>query len=308
MKKDIKTKDKIDLFLCGNASMEAIERWKHEDEDFAAEVALYERVRNEIGDKKKRAFKAELERLGNIYLEKGNVPADAKADQENVPNANTDLVELVELPLSPQASSVEEKEILEDVSPGSPLPMQPVGKDNKRAKIRRLTYRFVQMAAACLIGVLVWNSDTESPPRIPGGINAIVADFSPNPILENMVGSYTRSRSRGYAIQVDTPLAEKYPMKSEKSILKLSARIHAEEVLKPGDIRLTIFNNKEIDYGKDRPELRESLALTKGKGKPYIVTFSGSLKLAPGLYYYMIEDKTGDDVLYVRKFTVGEEL
>lgn len=131
----------------------------------------------------------------------------------------------------------------------------------------------------------------KTPPSQP-----IAANFHPNPVLENLIGSQVRGNDLTFALTLPTSL-------NHTQNLPLHITLITEE--EPNDylFRWLLFSNQAADYQNFQPLKEVPLDFAKAD-ENYVFEQALSLDLPAGLYYYLIEDVDSGDIFNVGKVEV----
>lgn len=137
----------------------------------------------------------------------------------------------------------------------------------------------------------------QQPSSIP-----IAAHFAPNPLLEDQMGSISRSIGIEIAITQPGP-NQRFRQTQGKIDFQLEGRIKTSEEAIEMPLQLLIFTNKVADYQTYQPIKSVSLTLgTAANSFPF--SYRESLDLSSGLYYMLIEDMDTGELYKVKKFRV----
>lgn len=134
----------------------------------------------------------------------------------------------------------------------------------------------------------------------------MAGNFKPNGRLEDLVGSHLRSGD--YTFEMEQPDTFR-PLKWQgaKSTVQFSGVLHTDS---PGGnlpaFRLLLFSNKPSDY-ENFHSLYSSPLQFEPEGKAFRFRLQARTGLAPGLYYYLIEDMNTGAVHYAGKFRLMDE-
>lgn len=145
---------------------------------------------------------------------------------------------------------------------------------------------------------------TETRPEPPTS-HQIAADFRPNPHLEALLGP---GRFRGNADEqpawVKTPPAEQQCENGATTCrINLRGQLRGDiEAIK--QFRWLLFSNKPADFTALRPLQSGSFSTKNNPDQTIGIDAGISLRLAPGLYYYLIEDAESGATYFTGKLTV----
>ncbi|MBL7805940.1 MAG: hypothetical protein JNL02_19520 [Saprospiraceae bacterium] len=152
---------------------------------------------------------------------------------------------------------------------------------------------------------LITPGDTTETHPPPPSSRQIAADFRPNPHLEALLGP---GRFRGNADEqpawVKTPPAEQQ-CESAATMCRINLRGQLRgdiEAIK--QFRWLLFSNKPADFTALRPLQSGSFSTKNNPDQTIGIDAGISLRLAPGLYYYLIEDAESGATYFTGKLTV----
>jgi len=128
------------------------------------------------------------------------------------------------------------------------------------------------------------------------------ANFTVNPKIESILTKrITRSSNEYFKIiskQADLKYSPDNPAKLEiKGELTVSSKLEAS------DIGMYLFSNKIDAYDSFLPLLTIAPTIKKVENKQYL-TINKLATLKPGLYYYLIEFKDSEELVFVGKFEI----
>ena len=126
----------------------------------------------------------------------------------------------------------------------------------------------------------------------------VATDFTPNPNLEFFIANNYRS---DIAIQ----LSARPPAKSTALLFqfKLAGEIktsHSEL----GGLQIHLFSNDPLSFTEFQPLLSLPVELNEDTNDKNIFSIDKLIELKAGLYYYLIENATTEEVLLVDKFAI----
>ena len=142
---------------------------------------------------------------------------------------------------------------------------------------------------------------TTSPPVKDDAAEALyAANFVPNKYLEaNLDVKY---RGNELQIKLTEPAPEAhFELKDKTTNLHWSGTLENVEEPSIQKVRLLLFSNHEEDYLDYRPLFQEDLQF----GDSMQFTLQKNLELAPGLYYFIMEDPDSGKVYHTGKFTIN---
>ncbi|MEQ1746557.1 MAG: hypothetical protein ABMA02_14090 [Saprospiraceae bacterium] len=130
----------------------------------------------------------------------------------------------------------------------------------------------------------------------------LAADFRPNPRLEAMIN--TQFRGDKYQFQINRPAPGTNLSRKQKQVafrLEGTVETDVREISAP--FRVLVFSNLLEDYEQFRPAYAARLSFEK---TDHVFSFrlDERLALAPGLYYFLIEDEDSGMVFHAGKVSV----
>lgn len=129
----------------------------------------------------------------------------------------------------------------------------------------------------------------------------IAANFTPNPALESMIGS--QLRDGGLKISILSPEKNARLKTNKGSVsLQFSGRVDGVEKMEDA-FQLKVYSNKKADYEENRTLLSVPLVFFRDE-QHFNFQVLHDFRLAPGLYYYLIENEESGAVNVVEKFEV----
>ena len=150
-------------------------------------------------------------------------------------------------------------------------------------------------------GVLTQHNTLEEKPQIA---NIDPANFLPNPYLDNHIDKEVPDEA--YSVKMDkSATAEKITLNGNVAKLRLKGSLKSDVALaEAASFVLMIYSNKQEDYLEDRSLLNVSINLQPLTDNAFPFQFNANLRITPGLYYYIIVEKSNDELLYVGRFEV----
>ena len=147
------------------------------------------------------------------------------------------------------------------------------------------------------------------PPLIPAEKDhdrpaAEEARFTPNPAFETLINGEIRSRVLDLTVESPLPEAILYPNHGGLVPLEFSGRITETEKTFTSSFRILIFGNRDVDQElysfffrfKENAESKNSFRVSR------------KLRIAPGLYYFLVQSEEGEQLLHTGKFTVMKKV
>lgn len=273
----------IDDYLAGNLEGDArrqFEQAMDADPGLAREVALYRDMANALKPDGEDALRANLEQLGQKYA-----PPEPPSNARRLGWAVAVVLLLLcgglawkwcaAGPAQPHAPAPPALE--KNAAPAAPLtPTEPVaGQQNPSPSPKATT------------------------PKAP----LLAANFEPNPRLETLLGS--QYRGGAFRVRVDAPPANgQLTRTGGQAVFRLSGAAEPERANETPALQLLLYGNRSADYEQSRPVWRQNLAFEKS-GDAFRFRLEKRLDLAPGIYYYLIEDPDTGMLLYAGKVTLA---
>ncbi|MFN0013301.1 MAG: hypothetical protein ACKVU2_02025 [Saprospiraceae bacterium] len=130
----------------------------------------------------------------------------------------------------------------------------------------------------------------------------LAADFRPNPRLEDLMN--TQFRGDKYQFQVNRPAPGANLSRKQKQVafrLEGTVETDVREISVP--FRVLVFSNLPEDYEQFRPAYAARLSFEK-TDRIFSFRLDERLALAPGLYYFLIEDEDSGMVFHAGKVSV----
>jgi len=122
------------------------------------------------------------------------------------------------------------------------------------------------------------------------------ADFAPNPILESLMKEQVRDS--GFETKVIGPTPSQIFIYKEKILLDFKGNTTAKP---PYDF--TIYSNKGQDFDEGIGVLSKELTGTRD-GDTYTFRFNAAVPFERGLYYILLQEKAGEEILRIEQFMV----
>lgn len=126
------------------------------------------------------------------------------------------------------------------------------------------------------------------------------ADFVPNQELDHLIGSGMRGGE--ITLEMTTAIKDKKFIKDTAIDLDFSAVFESSFDYQNEDFVFYLFNNKTASYNELLPLLKYA-PLLSSEGDLYKLSVDKTVKLNPGLYYYLIETKD-EQLIYINKFLI----
>ena len=142
----------------------------------------------------------------------------------------------------------------------------------------------------------------ETMPQKETRTEPIAGNFKPNAALESMIGS--QLRDGGFKFRIVQPSANASLVAKNGSLtLQISGRIDGADKLEDR-FQLKLFSNKKADFEADRALFSIPLTFSHEDGH-FSFQVLKKMKLASGLYYYLIENEESGAVNLVGKFRLN---
>lgn len=147
-------------------------------------------------------------------------------------------------------------------------------------------------------------SEKTSPrPKAPQSPQPIAkADTSVHPYLDQFTRGSLRSNESSLSIR-SPKIGETLPSENEKIKLSVQGILSIDEAPERERFIIRLFSNKEADFYDFKPifSIRPSF---RKSGNDYEMSSDTLVSLAAGLYYFTVEDKETEDMIYVGKVRV----
>lgn len=271
------------------------------DKDLAQEVSLQKDMQELLADSPENALRKNLERL--------NVEFEEKPDQPS--NKLNRLLWLLPLLLlagwwyfaNPVAQNKSDEETTETVTQTAPeetkssqddevpipesLPeTEPESREPKQTKQENLQKNRQKPSS-----------------ENPKSSRPIAANYDPNPSLDFLINNNLRDNT--YELSISRKQENVTLLRQDEEFqFWLAIIIKSGQNLIAKDIKLHLFSNKKADFEDFRPLTTDDLALESSSEGTYLINFQKTMHLAPGLYYYLIEDLGEEQIYLVEKFEV----
>lgn len=131
----------------------------------------------------------------------------------------------------------------------------------------------------------------------------IAANFEPNPAIEFLIENNVRNND--FQLEVEKRQNDiTLPSATEAFEFQLKVILKTTENLLDQDFKLHLFSNDPSAFQDFLPLSTSDLALSQMAEDTFQIDFQKSMTLAPGLYYYILEDFTEEKIYFVDKFGV----
>lgn len=131
----------------------------------------------------------------------------------------------------------------------------------------------------------------------------IAGNFEPNPSLEFYIGNNLRDN---FELVVEQKQANaKITSENEDVNFQIALLLKTEKDLSNNNYKLYIFSNDKAAFSDFSPISTDDLTINKIEEGAYRIAFQKTIKLMPGLYYYMLEDAATEKINLVEKFEVN---
>lgn len=283
----------IEQYLSGELEGEALSRMESRlstDKDFATEVQVNRNLERFLGPDEEDKLEESLKEVGRQFTGKKTYNLGARAVQILL------LVFLVLLgkwyfyDRSPASVEVPPAETIHP--PATVEPAEEEAPDPTES----------QPPAVEKITPATPRPKVEQPKEPQPTSRPIAAHFAPNPLLENQIGSI--SRSVGFEIAISQPVPNhSFKLAQGKIDFQLAGQIKTSEETLQTPLQLLIFTNKEADY--KAYQAIQSVPLSLGVAdESFPFSYQASLNLSAGLYYMLIEDMDTGELHKIQKFRV----
>ncbi len=273
--------EQIEDYLAGRLTGEAreqFERAAQNDPELAAQLALYRDMASSLAPAPEDALRASLDQLNRRQARKNRRWWWLAALLLLTAGAAVWLIRRPSAPPAapPQNTQLGAPPVAQQTTPASPPTPNP---DSLKRP-----------------------PDTGSRPEAPPP--RLAAAFEPNPRLEAQLGS--RMRGDDYRFRIHRPAANAALKRlGGKVDFLLSGALETGAARVDAPFRLLVFSNKPQDYADFRFLLAAPLAFEKS-GDAFRFQYTSSLKMTPGLYYFLIEAEDSGLVYYGAKFRVED--
>ncbi len=154
-------------------------------------------------------------------------------------------------------------------------------------------------------------SKPASPPPNPGrkrgqrepAPRAIAANFVPNPSIEFLIENNLRDAALTVKLiqkQPDVQLAAD----NDPTSFQIKIQLQSREDISQQAFKLHLFSNDRQAFDDFSPLATSDLDIVAIETDIYQIDFTKSYALAPGLYYYIVEDFSSEKIHLVQKFEV----
>jgi len=131
---------------------------------------------------------------------------------------------------------------------------------------------------------------------------ALAANLKPNPTLEYMVGpGQYRAAAEGFRWTKPPTEQPDFAQQNGKTQFALRAEAAVPEAVL-GQLQWAIYSNQPADYEASRPVRTGQFFSEKTSGGAYQISAQAALSLAPGLYYFLVENRDSGELYFVGKF------
>ncbi len=130
----------------------------------------------------------------------------------------------------------------------------------------------------------------------------IAANFDPNPSLEFLIDNNLRSDDYEWTeIQLQKNITG---TANQPFAFRFAGTLETAADLSGQEFKLHLFSNDPSAFDNFEPLSTNDLTVQKKANESYQINFQKSMTLAPGLYYYLIEDFSEEQIYLVDKFEV----
>ena len=144
------------------------------------------------------------------------------------------------------------------------------------------------------------NKGKQEPVKKP---RPIAANFDTNPSLEFFIGNNVRDNE--FEIEVQKKQNNiNLQSESEAITFQFNALIKSTTNLQEKNFKLHLFSNDPAAFENFAPLLTNDLTVNPTSDNTYKIDFQKEITLAPGLYYYVLEDLSAEKIHFVEKFEV----
>ncbi|MCO6479484.1 MAG: hypothetical protein J5I94_22810 [Phaeodactylibacter sp.] len=290
----------IEAYLEGKLTEEARRAFEKEiaaDPELRKEVALHQRMQQELGKSEKAALREQLRQIAQEFpLEEKRRKTVFRLRPWAIAVAAAIIGAVIwwAWPRFTQPSWQEEPGIAADSLPGKPTDAP----DS-------------QIAAQPEPGPKPEETAPSEPERKPSAPQQPADPFRPNPKLEELAAN--ESRDAGFLVSAE---ANAVPAPSDKFRAVVAGMLRSGKPAEEDSIVLYIYDNQLASYQKEQPAAALPLELKRledeevqGFASMNNYTFEKKVEkdLPPGLYYYVIKRKGEDTPLFVGKVEVGKK-
>lgn len=146
---------------------------------------------------------------------------------------------------------------------------------------------------AIIIEQIAPSKKTKPQASIKANSLPIAANFKQNPLLESHLGNSVRGGTYHFEITQSLFIKEK-----AKTTFVLNGSINTDESPIQSTIQVHLFSNSKEDYESFAPLASSFLSYSPSENG-FTFEVKEALKLAPGLYYYLIEDTDSGEIYKV---------
>ncbi len=290
----------IEAYLDGKLTEEARRAFEKEmaaEPELRKEVALHQRMQEELGKSEKAALREQLRQVAREFpLEKKGRKTVFRLRPWAIAVAAAIIGAVIwwAWPRFTQPSWQDEPGIAADSLPGEPTDAP----DS-------------QIAAQPEPGPKPEETAPSEPQRKPSTTQPPADPFRPNPKLEGLMAS--DGRGSNFLISAE---ADAVPTPSNKFRAVVAGTLRSGKPAEGDSIELYIYDNQLASYQKDQPAASLPLELNRleddevqGFASMNNYTFEKEVEkdLPPGLYYYVIKRKGEETPLFVGKVEVGKK-
>lgn len=293
---------RIDEYLDNELSSDerrSFEQAMSEDEELAKEVALQKEIQELLTDTPENELRQNLERLNEQVVQEGASSRSKwrwgglllllvpfiwwlyKPAEENIEHStlNQEQQESLEEENVPSDEEVSEKDI--DLPTNEEKDQVPV--ETEKTK----------------------EPEPNPPTQKQEDPGPIAVNFDPNPSIEFLISNNLRSDDMEWS-DIQT-VKDKLQSSNNTSIpFHFRAQLKSAEDLTEKKIKLHLFSNEEEAFDNFEPLKSFDLNLDSISEDVYFIDFQINMSLAPGLYYYIVEDYEIEKIHYVNKFELRD--
>lgn len=152
------------------------------------------------------------------------------------------------------------------------------------------------------------NRDTPTSPRgkAPQRPIAMInpAAFTPNQDFERRLGNNLRSVEGSVEIQSPAP-GTNFSLKNGMALINFQGTVPASSDTAAYPLDLKIYDNLSVIGQAPLFRIQPAITSRNNASATWIFSSSQRLRLPPGLYYFIVEGRADEDLLFVGKFLIG---
>ncbi len=290
---------KIQDYLAGGLSEQeriAFEQMMNADEALAQEVALHADMEELLADSMENKLRASLQLLSN------------QVQEEPLGSGRSLSIKWLWLliPVVLFAGWWLLKSPLQDQPSSGNIPRKIIMDSQEEARDESTEETEIEEAIPKTEGLEEQQQQEPSLPsktEKPSSPNRVIAaNFEPNPSLEFLMDNNLRSDDYEWT---ETQLQKNVTKTaSEAFTFRFSGNLKTTADLSKQQFKLHIFSNKPEAFEEFSPSATHDLILQSTATDTYQIDFQKQMMLSPGLYYYLIEDFSEEQIYFVGKFEV----